>query len=164
MAAFLHHGQLCFSTERVIVIESIAEKFQQQLKQVAASFTTGSGISERIINSSLEKLRDAKEKGARFLVGGLEMASKSAPKPTIPMGVTRRMEISDEEAFGPSFSLYTAKDDAEAITLANETRYGLNAAVHSTNMQHALEVAQEIDTAQVHVNSMTAHDERKPNV
>lgn len=92
------------------------------------------------------------------------MASKSALKPTILMGVTRGMEISDEEAFGPSFSLYTAKDDAEAIRLANETRYGLNAAVHSTNMQHALEVAKEIDTAQIHVNSMTAHDERKLSV
>lgn len=124
-------------------------------------FKTGSGVSERIINSSLEKLHDAQQKGAKFLVGGPEMASKTALKPTIITGVTKDMTVSDEEAFGPSFSLYVAENDLEAIEMANETSYGLNAAVHSTSMQHALEVAKEIDTGQIHVNSMTAHDERK---
>ncbi|KIX09648.1 uncharacterized protein Z518_00729 [Rhinocladiella mackenziei CBS 650.93] len=157
--AYLHHGQLCFSTERVIVIESVAEKFQEYVKEVATSFPTGSGVTSRIINASLDKLNDAQSKGAKFLVGGPERASKSALKPTIVTGVTNGMEIADEEAFGPSFSLYIVKDDKEAIELANATKYGLNAAVHSKDMQHALEVAKEIDTAQIHINSMTAHDE-----
>ncbi len=128
---------------------------------MAPGFATGSGISDRIIGSSLAKLQDAGDKGARFLVGGPERASKSALKPTIVTGVTKTMHISDEEAFGPSFSLYVAEDDQEAIEMANDTQYGLNAAVHSTNMEHAIEVAKEIDTASIHINSMTAHDERE---
>ena len=130
----------------------------------ASRFSTSSGVSERIVKASLEKLEDASAKGAGFLVGGPEMATRTSLKPTIVTDVTRDMSISDEEAFGPSFSLYVAKDDNEAIEMANDTSYGLNAAVHSTNMQHALEVAKELDTAQIHVNSMTAHDERKPSV
>jgi acyl-CoA reductase-like NAD-dependent aldehyde dehydrogenase len=131
------------------------------LQQKAPAFITGSGISERILSSSVDKLQEAKDKGAQFLVGGTERASKSALKPTIITGVTKEMSLSDEEAFGPSFSLYVVKTEQEAVGLANDTQYGLNAAVHSTNMERALAVAQEIDTAQVHINSMTAHDERK---
>ncbi|CAK7237915.1 hypothetical protein SEUCBS140593_010198 [Sporothrix eucalyptigena] len=157
--AFLHHGQLCFSTERVIVIKSIAEKFKELLKKAASTFVTGSGISDRIISSSKAKLADAESKGAKFLIGGPEMASDTALKATILTEVTSGMQIFDEEAFGPSFSLYIAEDDRQAIEMANNTQYGLNAAVHSTNIQHALDVAKEIDTAQVHINSMTAHDE-----
>lgn len=71
------------------------------------------------------------------------------------------MELFDEEGFGPSVSLYVARDDAHAIEIANDTAYGLNAAIHTTSMERALAVARELDTAQVHVNSMTAHDERE---
>ena len=145
----------------MIVLSPVAERLSKLLKKYGSSFVTGSGVSDRIINSSLEKLQDAKQKGAGFLIGGPEKASHSALKPTIITRVTKDMQLSDEEAFGPSFSLYVVNTDQEAIDLANETRYGLNAAVHSTSMDHALSVAREIDTAQVHVNSMTAHDERR---
>ncbi|CAK7207574.1 hypothetical protein SEUCBS139899_010384 [Sporothrix eucalyptigena] len=143
----------------VIVIKSIAEKFKELLKKAASTFVTGSGISDRIISSSKAKLADAESKGAKFLIGGPEMASDTALIATILTEVTSGMQIFDEEAFGPSFSLYIAEDDRQAIEMANNTQYGLNAAVHSTNIQHALDVAKEIDTAQVHINSMTAHDE-----
>lgn len=159
--AFLHHGQLCFSTERVIVVKAVADQFKELLKQVAPTFTTGSGVSDRIIEASREKLIDAEKKGAQFLIGGPDKASASALQPTIVMGIKENMPLFDEEAFGPSFTLYVADDDAKAIAIANNTAYGLNAAVHSSNMQHALDVAKQIDTAQVHINSMTAHDERK---
>lgn len=142
------------------MIESVAEQFKELAKAAATKFTTGSGVADRILDASVEKLKDAESKGAKFLIGGPERASKSALKPTILTGVTKEMEIFDEEAFGPSFSLYVAKDDHEAVEMANRTQYGLNAAVHSSNMQHALEVAKQIDTAQTHINSMTAHDER----
>lgn len=159
--AFLHHGQLCFSTERVIVLKSVADEFKKILERTAADFVPGNAVTARMMDQSLQKLQDAKDKGAGFLVGGPEQSSKSGLKPTILTGVTPAMDIADEEAFGPSFSLYVAKDDEEAIEMANATKYGLNAAVHSTRMEHALAVAQELETAQVHVNSMTAHDERE---
>ncbi len=159
--AFLHHGQLCFSTEKVIVLEPVAARFQDLLVEEAINFETGSGVSQRILDSSLEKLRDAKEKGACFLIGGPELASSVSLKPTILAGVTKEMSIYDEEAFGPSFSVFIAKNDREAIEMANATKYGLNAAVHSKDMKHALDVAREIDSGSIHVNSMTAHDERR---
>lgn len=123
----------------MIVIQSVAERFQELLKKTASSFETGSGVSERIIQSAMDKLLGAKEKGAQFLVGGQKLASRSALMPTILTGVTKDMDIKDEESFGPTLCLYIAKNDREAIDIANETRYGLNAAVHSTNMQHALD-------------------------
>lgn len=157
----MHHGQWCFSTERVIVLESVAEEFSEILKQRATNFVSGGGVSERMVNAALDKLTDAQTKGAKFLVGGPEKLNKGTLRPTIVTGVTKDMFISDEESFGPSFSLYTAKTEDEAIEIANSTKYGLNAAIHSSDLMRALEVAKKIDTAQVHVNNMTAHDERK---
>jgi acyl-CoA reductase-like NAD-dependent aldehyde dehydrogenase len=71
------------------------------------------------------------------------------------------MGIFDEEGFGPSVSLYIAEDDAQAVAMANDSVYGLNGAVFSQNMERALGVAREMDLAQVHINNMTPHDERK---
>lgn len=114
-----------------------------------------------MLEASLEKLNEAKAKGAKFLVGSAEKASVASLKPAIITGVTKEMQIADDEAFGPSFSLYVVKTEKEAIDMANDTRYGLNAAVHSMNMDHALEVAKQLDNGQIHINSMTVHDERK---
>lgn len=71
------------------------------------------------------------------------------------------MDLYDQEAFGPSAALYIAQDDAHAIEIANDTQYGLNAAIHTTNLHRALEMAKELETGQVHINNMTPHDERK---
>ena len=159
--AFLHHGQLCFSTERIIVLEKIAPQFQELLKQEAAHFIPGSGVAEGLVDKSKDKLVDAEKKGAKFLIGGPSYGGIASLVPTILTGVTPEMEIYHEESFGPSVALFIARDDAHAIEIANDTPYGLNAAIHSKDMGRALDVAREIECAQVHINNMTAHDERK---
>lgn len=118
-------------------------------------------MSESLAQTSLGMLREAESKGATFLAGGPEFTKPASLRPTILSGVTKDMAIFDEEAFGPSVSLYIADSDEHAIELANDSAYGLNAAVHSQDMKRALGVARRIETAQVHINSMTVHDERK---
>jgi acyl-CoA reductase-like NAD-dependent aldehyde dehydrogenase len=159
--AFLHHGQLCFSTERIIVLEKIAPRFTELLKAAAEAFPISSGVNDRVVSSSRDKLIDAEQKGAKFLTGGTCYKTKSALTGTVVMNLKPEMQLYDDEGFGPSVSLYVARDDAHAIEIANDTAYGLNAAIHTTSMERALAVALEIDTAQIHVNSMTAHDERE---
>ena len=101
--AFMHHGQWCFSTERVIVLKAVADKFVEILKQMAPDFASGSGVSERMVTTALDKLKDAQVKGAKFLVGGPEKLDQSTIKPTIVTGITPDMLMADEETFGRKF-------------------------------------------------------------
>lgn len=115
-----------------------------------------------MVKNSNDKLLEAQEKGAKFLVGGPSFDGKTPSlKPTIVTGVTKAMKIFDEESFGPSVSLYVVKNDQEAIDLANVSEYGLNAAVHSTNMERAINVARALEVRQCHINNITEHDERE---
>lgn len=160
--AFLHHGQLCFSTERIIVVDKVASEFRQLLVAEAESFPVTDGVSPRIVEASQKKLLDAETKGAVFLCGGADRLSQSKLRPTLLEGVTKDMDIYDEEAFGPSASLFIARDDNHAIEIANDSPYGLNAAIHTKDFDRAWRITQELDFGQVHVNNMTPHDERKP--
>ena len=161
-SAFLHHGQICFSTERIIVQENVAAQFQELLSQEAAGASGGNGVTLQMVQNSNAKLLYAQEKGAKFLVGGPSFDGKTPSlKPTIVSGVTEAMKIFDEESFGPSVSLYVVKDDQDAIDLANVSEYGLNAAVHSTNMERAIHVARALEVRQCHINNITKHDERE---
>ena len=158
--AFMHHGQICFSTERIIVVGNIVDEFVDLLRSKAALFEPGYGVSDGIVNNAYKQLVDAQSKGAKFLIGGPRYRHPASLEPTLITGVTNDMAIFDEESFGPSASVYFAKDDEEAIALTNDSRYGLNAAIHSKNMLRALNLGRRLEVAQVHVNSMTVHDER----
>jgi acyl-CoA reductase-like NAD-dependent aldehyde dehydrogenase len=118
-------------------------------------------VSPRIVEASQKKLEDARSKDATFLVGGPGFSTPSSLKPTIVLGVTREMDLYNEESFGPSAALFIARDDTHAIEIAHDNQYGLNAAIHTKNLHRALEIAKELETGQVHVNNMTPHDERK---
>lgn len=159
--AYLHHGQLCFSTERIIVLESVAEEFQKHLIKEAESFKITNGVSPRIVEACQEKLIDAKDKGATFLVGKPEKNGVAKLHPTILMGLTKEMTLWNEESFGPSAVLFIARDDEHAIELANDTKYGLNAAIHTKDFNRAWVMTQELEFGQVHTNNMTPHDERE---
>ena len=156
----MHHGQICFSTERVIVLESIAETVIELLQKKAQSFATGSGVSKEIVNRAQDRLSEAQKMGARFILGDPSYKSSVELRPTIVTGVTRDMSLFDTESFGPTVSVYVAKDDEEAIKMANDSSYGLNASIHTTNMSRAIKVARRLEFGQVHVNSMTTHNER----
>lgn len=103
-------------------------------------------------------LSDAKGKGASFLAGGLQFLSETSLKPTLVTNVSRDARIFDEETFGPSASVYIAEDDNDAVEKANDSAYGLNAAVHSKSWEHAFKIAKLLEYGQVHINNVTCWD------
>ncbi|RMX73493.1 hypothetical protein D0869_13548 [Hortaea werneckii] len=157
--AVLHHGQICFSTERIIVLKSVAQRFQDLLVKAVSNEEGGTAVHSGIAEKAQSILQDAKDHGNQFLVGGPEMAVKNGLQPSIvlvdPKTNKDDLKIVDEETFGPSASLYVVEDDAEAIQLANRSAYGLNATIHSSNMERALKMGRELEYGQVHVNSIT---------
>ncbi|KAK5687815.1 hypothetical protein LTR17_026740 [Elasticomyces elasticus] len=111
-------------------------------------------------NASSRNVNAAGRMGAQFLIGGPGPSkNENSLRPTILTGVDKDMAIFDEESFGPSASLYTFNNDAEAIAMANETEYGLNAAIHTTNLERGIKMAREIEAGQVHLNCTTNYDE-----
>lgn len=163
--ALMHHGQICFSTERIIVQRSIADEFLDKLVKVVESTPGGTAVHEGIAQHALEVLQDAQDKGSKFLTGGPEYASKNAVKPALVYVDSKtsrgELRIVDEETFGPSASIYIVDTDAEAIEIANRSAYGLNATIHSQNLERAIKMGRELEYGQVHVNSISVFTSRK---
>lgn len=159
MGAILHHGQLCFSTERIIVQRAISDKFIPLLKSAMEHIpTAGIAVDDASAKHAFEVLIDAQNNGATFLIGGPKYLKTNSLAPTLVMGLTSKARIWDEETFGPSATVYVVDTDEEAIERANDSAYGLNAAVHSTNWERAYNVAKQLEYGQVVVNSMTVAD------
>jgi acyl-CoA reductase-like NAD-dependent aldehyde dehydrogenase len=170
--ALMHHGQICFSTERIIVQRSIAQKFTDALvtavKNLAAQGVAGTAVSESIAQHAYDVLQDAKSRGSRFIIGDAEWedgGKKKTLKPAIvsvdPKAEPSSLRIIDEETFGPSASLYIVDTDEEAIEIANRSAYGLNASVHTQDLERGLKVGRELEYGQVHLNFLTAYTSRK---
>jgi acyl-CoA reductase-like NAD-dependent aldehyde dehydrogenase len=157
MGAVVNHGQICFSTERIIVQESVAEKFQQLLVKAmeSAGSHAGCAVSPAIGRHANDVLRDAESAGDKFLMGG-PSDSDVRLRPTIVLNPSTS-RIVDEETFGPSASLYVVSSDEAAIELANRSAYGLNATIWSTNMERALKMSRELEYGQVHINSISVY-------
>ncbi|KAK3117758.1 hypothetical protein LTR53_000568 [Teratosphaeriaceae sp. CCFEE 6253] len=159
--ATLHHGQICFSTERIIVLERIAPQFQDVLVKAMRNESGGQAVHSGIAEKARDILQEAKDQGNAFLIGGPEMALPNGMKPSIvvvdPKTPKDKLRIVDEETFSPSASLYVVASDVEAIRVANASSYGLNATIHSTNMERALKMGRELEYGQVHVNSISVY-------
>ncbi|KAF2010489.1 aldehyde dehydrogenase [Aaosphaeria arxii CBS 175.79] len=159
MGAVADHGQLCFSTERIIVHKSVYDRFVAILTAIFSKIpAAGDSVTRQSATHAYDVLVDAQEKGAKFLVGGPEYIRPTSLKPTLVTNVSRDARIWDEETFGPSASVYIAEDDDDAIAKANDSAYGLNAAVHSTSWEHAYNVSKQLEYGQVHINNMTPSD------
>ncbi len=157
-----HHGQICMSTERILVQDTIASTFCELLKEKARVYDAGLPVTRVGPNASSKNVVAAGRMGAQFLIGGPGPSKdENSLRPTILTGVDKDMAIFDEESFGPSASLYTFNSDAEAIAMANGTEYGLNAAIHTTNLERGIKMAREIEAGQVHLNCTTNYDEGK---
>lgn len=132
------------------------------LKATFSKFpVAGNAVTKQSAQHAYDVLIDAQEKGAEFIIGGPEYLTATSLKPTIVTNVARDARIRDEETFGPSVSVYVAEDDSDAIAIANNSAYGLSAAVHSSSWEHAYKVARQLEYGQVHINSMTTGDSRE---
>lgn len=142
--------------------KAVYDEFIQILSAAISKIPkAGDAVTRQSATHAHDVLVDAQEKGAKFLVGGPEYLSATSLKPTLVTNVTRKARIWDEETFGPSASVYIAEDDEDAITKANDSAYGLTAAVHSKSWEHAYNVARQLEYGQVQINNMTCSDSRK---
>ncbi len=162
--AFLHHGQICFSTERIIVVQEVADEFSKLLAQeVNANYSSAAGTAatKAFADHAHDLLESAKASGATFLAGDnafLNPPRNSSLRPTIITSLPNDAAIRDEETFGPSASLYIVPSADAAVALANDSSYGLNATIHTKDMYQALELAKRLEYGQVHVNAPTVYD------
>jgi acyl-CoA reductase-like NAD-dependent aldehyde dehydrogenase len=165
--AFMNSGQICMSTERIVVDRSIAADLEARLVAKAQGLTVGdprdpgtmigpvvnAGAARRVS----ELLEDAKAKGARVLTGG--EADGLVLTPTIVADVTPEMRIYGEESFGPIVTMIAVDGQDDAVRVANDTEYGLSAAVFGADVANAQAVARRIQSGICHVNGATVHDE-----
>ena len=160
------------STERILVHESIAEAFVEQLRTSVGNIFGGQeaqALAQPIGAKKIGTLvNDALKKGAVVLHGtakpestreASETATHSRIRPFVLGGVTKDMLVYETETFGPHVSVIRVPSDDEAIAIANSSDYGLSGAVFTEDLKRGLSIAGRLETGAVHINSMTVHDE-----
>ncbi|MBY3048417.1 aldehyde dehydrogenase [Rhizobium laguerreae] len=164
--AFMHQGQICMSTERIIVDETIADQFVAKLAARASQLPAGDPRGHVVLGSLIsldaakkmeELIADATAKGAKLVAGGKR--SGTVVEATLLDHVTSEMRVYAEESFGPVKPIIRVSGEEEAIRIANDTEYGLSSAVFSRNVQRAMAVAARIESGICHINGPTVHDE-----
>jgi vanillin dehydrogenase len=165
--AFMNQGQICMSTERIVVDHKIADAFVAKFATKAETLVAGdprtgtaplgSLIGTDAADRIQRLIKDAVGKGARVVAGGkVEGTLMSA---TVVDHVTSAMRIDGEESFGPIVTIVRVDGVDEAVRVANDTEYGLSAAVFGRDIARALGVAKRIESGICHVNGPTVHDE-----
>jgi vanillin dehydrogenase len=165
--AFMNQGQICMSTERIIVDAKIADQFVERFRtktqglKVADPRQGGAPLGAVVDDKTVQTLRslidDAVSKGAKVVTGGTHEGVLF--QPTILDHVTPAMRLFRDESFGPIVAVSRVKDVPEAIRYANDTEYGLSSAVFGRDIARALTVAERIESGICHVNGATVHDE-----
>lgn len=164
--AFMNQGQICMSTERIIVLEGIADRFVAALAAKASALPAGNPRDKVVLGSlvtpqAAEKMdriiADAVAKGGKVIAGGTR--DGAVVTATLIDNVTSDMVIYTDESFGPVKPIIRVKDDEEAIAVANDTQYGLSSAVYGSDITRALSVANRIESGICHINGPTVSDE-----
>jgi benzaldehyde dehydrogenase (NAD) len=165
--AFMNQGQICMSTERIIVVEKVADAFAEKFRAKASTLACGDPregktplgavVDQRTVHHVNALIEDALAKGAHALTGGKSDSVLMCA--TVIDGVTSEMSLYRDESFGPIVAMIRAKDEEDAIRLANDSEYGLSAAVFTRDTARGLKVARRIRSGICHVNGPTVHDE-----
>jgi acyl-CoA reductase-like NAD-dependent aldehyde dehydrogenase len=165
--AYFNQGQICMSTERLIVDASIADAFIERLTTKIATLRAGDpGANDSVLGSLVDAsagqrikglIDDALAKGAKLVAGG--QLDGSILQPTLLDGVTPDMRLYREESFGPVAVLLRGEGDEELLRLANDSEFGLSAAIFSRDTSRALALAQRVESGICHINGPTVHDE-----
>ncbi|UTT43147.1 aldehyde dehydrogenase family protein [Exiguobacterium aurantiacum] len=163
---FYHQGQICMSTNRILVAESIhdafLEKFVERVRALKfgnpneSDTQVGPLIDHDQVERILDQIKQTVDAGATLQVGG--NADGNVLEPTVVSGVTNDMPLAKNEIFGPVAVILSFKDDAEALKLSNELPYGLSGAVHGS-IYRATEFARQVETGMIHVNDQSVNDE-----
>jgi len=166
--AFMNQGQICMSTERIIVVDAIADEFARRFKAKVETLTVGDPregttplgavVDAKTVAHCRALVDDALAHGASLLVGGETTHNVLMPAHVVD-GVTREMKLFRDESFGPVVGVIHARDEAHAIEMANDSDYGLSAAVFTRDTARGLRVARQIRSGICHINGPTVHDE-----
>jgi succinate-semialdehyde dehydrogenase/glutarate-semialdehyde dehydrogenase len=163
-------GQSCIAAKRFIVLKEIKDEFVSRFKESIEALIQGNPFSDAITLGPLARLdlaekietqlKKSVEKGARLLTGGNRNGCNF--QATLLDNVQPGMTAFDEETFGPLAAVITAKNEAEAIALANQTRYGLGATVWTNDLEKAQRIARDLDSGSVLINTLMRSDVRLP--
>ena len=163
----MNQGQICMSTEKVIVDASIYDDFCTAFAAKAQALQHGqpdeqvhlaSVVDRDTIDHVASLIDDALAQGARLLTGGAPSTGTIMPA-TIVADVTPAMAIYAAESFGPVTTVIRAENQDDAVRIANDTKYGLSGAVFTQDVKRGLEVAKRMESGIAHINGPTVGDE-----
>lgn len=174
-AAYMNSGQACIAGTRLLVPENRLEEVKNLVKSAVATVKVGAPenedtnigpmVSIKQYNRVQDYIKLGLAEGAELLIGGpgkpIGLAAGNFVQPTVFIHVNNQMRIAREEIFGPVLSIITYKTEEEAIEIANDTDYGLQAYVSSSNIERANAVAAQINAGRVLINKLT-HDPQAP--
>jgi glyceraldehyde-3-phosphate dehydrogenase (NADP+) len=153
-------GQVCISTQRVIAIKPVYDKFVAALKPKVDAIVAGNQLDEKTQMGPMVREADAVRvgqwvdeavaAGAKVLAGGGRRGALF--QPTLVADVSPQMKISCQELFGPAVAVTRADDIDQAIAMANDSRYGLSAGIFTQNLNWALKFAREVESGNLHIN------------
>jgi benzaldehyde dehydrogenase (NAD) len=165
--AFMNQGQICMSTERIIVVDAVADAFAEKFRAKAGSMACGDPregktplgavVDQKTVHHVNSLIDDALGKGASALTGGKSDSVLMCA--TVIDHVTTDMNLYRDESFGPVVAMIRARDEEDAIRLANDSSYGLSASVFTRDTARGLRVARQIKSGICHVNGSTVSDE-----
>ena len=165
--AFLHQGEICMSTERIIIEKNIADQFTEKLKERALSLPMGDPtnpataigplINQRAVDLVHAHVQEAVAGGAELVTGG--KYDKLIYHPTIVTDVKPEMRIFTDQTFGPVAPIVVVDDAEEALAVANNSKYGLSAGIITKDFTRALDMAMRLETGMVHIGDQTVNDE-----
>lgn len=164
---FTHQGQICMSANRILVHKSIYDEFLEKYVAKVSSLKVGNPRDPETIIGPVINDRQAANLKA-LIEKGIEEGAKAILKgningrmvePTILVDVTTDMTVMQEELFGPVVCVVPFETEEEAIEIANNTRFGLSGAIHTSNLERGVELAKKVHTGMIHVNDITIHDE-----
>src|SRR5579884_1685113 len=172
-ARYQNTGQSCIAAKRFIVVDSVADAFEQKFVEAASKLRVGDPLERETqigpmargdLRESLEKqVCDSVEMGAKVILGGKPLKGKGYfYAPTILTNVTPQMPMFREETFGPAAAVIRARDTQHAIELANDSQFGLGGNLWTSNIERGRELARHLESGAVFINGMTASDPRLP--
>jgi succinate-semialdehyde dehydrogenase/glutarate-semialdehyde dehydrogenase len=172
-ARFQNAGQSCIAAKRFIVVEPVADEFQERFRNGIEELAVGDPLDgsskigplakDDLVGTLEEQVRRSVAAGASIVTGGQRLDRRGYYyAPTLIAGVKPGMEVFTEETFGPAAALIRAGDADEAVALANDSRFGLGASLWTGDIDRGKKLAREIESGSVFINGMVASDPRLP--
>jgi benzaldehyde dehydrogenase (NAD) len=165
--AFLHQGQVCMTAGRHIVLESVADEYLEQLAKRAERLPVGDPFTEQVALGPLineKQLANVDRIVTQTVAAGAEVRAGGTHdrlfyRPTVLAGVTTAMPAFREEIFGPVAPVVVVRDEDEAVAVANDTEYGLVAAIQTGSVSRGHDLAGRLRTGIVHINDQTLNND-----